>query len=160
MTKDSVDSVDQVHSKYRQLEELLAAGEWQKADQETSKVMLEVANRTEERWLRIEDIENFPCEDLRAIDGLWVKHSNGRFGFSVQKRIYQSLGGTRAYDEKVWDTFGDRVGWRKNGKWQNYNNLTFNTKAPEAHLPMIQVIGEWLGRFGRGEYRILSHRDL
>jgi len=54
--------------------------------------MFEVAGRTKEESLRTEDIDNFPCEDLRTIDQLWVKYSNGRFGFSVQKRIYQSLG--------------------------------------------------------------------
>ena len=72
-------------TRYKELERLLQAGDWQGADQETAKHMLAVANRTNDGWLRVEDIDNFPCEDLRAIDGLWVKYSNGRFGFSVQK---------------------------------------------------------------------------
>ena len=76
-----------------------------------------LASRKEDGWLRSEDIDRFPCEDLRTIDQLWVKYSNGRFGFSVQKRIYESLGGTREYDEKIWEAFGDRVGWRVNNEW-------------------------------------------
>jgi hypothetical protein len=80
---------------YRQLDRLLASGQWKEADEETKNKMLEAAGRTEERWLRSEDIDRFPCEDLRTIDQLWVKYSNGRFGFSVQKRIYESLGGSR-----------------------------------------------------------------
>ena len=95
--------------------------------------MLEVAGRRSERWLRAEDINRFPCEDLRTIDQLWVKYSNGRFGFSVQKRIYESLGGTREYDSEVWQDFCDHVGWRVMGKWNN--NLQYNIKAPEGHLP-------------------------
>lgn len=79
--------------------------------------MLEVAGRTKEGWLDSDDIDNFPCADLRTIDRLWVAASKGRFGFSVQKEIYQSLGGTRQYDEKIWEAFGDRVGWRKGGNW-------------------------------------------
>ncbi|CCQ59603.1 GUN4 domain-containing protein, partial [Crocosphaera watsonii] len=44
--------------------------------------------------------DNFPCEDLRIIDQLWVKYSNGQFGFSVQKQIYMDeLGGTKMYNE-------------------------------------------------------------
>ena len=125
----------QVPARYRQLEALLAAGKWQEADEETAKVMLEVTNRTKEGLLRLEDIDNFPCEDLRAIDGLWVKYSNGRFGFSLQKRIYQSLGGTREYNRQAWNNFGDRVGWRKGGSWLYYKDITFNNKAPEGHLP-------------------------
>jgi len=120
---------------YTKLRDLLATGEWQKADEETTNKMLEAAGRTEERWLNIEDIARFPCEDLRTIDQLWVKYSNGRFGFSVQKRIYESLGGTREYDEKIWDAFGDRVGWRVNSNWLDYRDLKFNTKVPEGHLP-------------------------
>ncbi|NJL89402.1 MAG: GUN4 domain-containing protein [Coleofasciculaceae cyanobacterium SM2_1_6] len=114
----------QVPARYRQLEALLAAGKWQEADQETARVMLEVANQTKEGLLDVASIDNFPCEDLRAIDGLWVKYSNGRFSFSVQKRIYQSLGGTREYNEQVWKDFGDRVGWRKGGSWLYYKDIT------------------------------------
>jgi len=74
----------------------------------------------------------------------------------VQKRIYQSLGGTREYDEKVWEAFGDKVGWRKNNSWLYYKDLTFSEKAPEAHLPSVRVVVEWV------EYIIslLSRRDL
>ena len=122
---------------YTRLRDLLAAGKWKEADQETAKVMLQAANREEAGYLRVEDIDRFPCDDLRTIDRLWVKYSNGKFGFSVQKKIYQSLGGTREYNEKVWVAFGDRVGWRdKEGEdWLYYNDLTFDLKAPSGHLP-------------------------
>ncbi|MEG4961503.1 MULTISPECIES: GUN4 domain-containing protein [unclassified Microcoleus] len=120
---------------YTKLRDLLATGEWKKADEETTNKMLEAAGRTEERWLSIEEIDQFPCEDLRTIDQLWVKYSNGRFGFSVQKRIYESLGGTREYDKKISEAFGARVGWRVNSNELDYRDLKFNTKAPEGHLP-------------------------
>jgi hypothetical protein len=90
--------------------------------------MLKVAGREEEGWLNSESIDKFPCEDLRTIDQLWVKYSNGRFGFSVQKRIYQSLGGTREYDEKVWTAFVDKVGWRLNRYMLYYKDLIFSEK--------------------------------
>ena len=40
------------------------------ADEETERVMLAVMKREKEGWLRIEDIDNFCCEDLRTIDQL------------------------------------------------------------------------------------------
>jgi len=137
---------------YTKLRDLLASRKWKEADQETANKMLEVAGRTEEGWLRVEDINLFPCEDLRTIDQLWVKYSNGRFGFSVQKRIYESLGGTREYDDKIWKAFGHRVGWRVNKERLYYKDLKFNTKAAEGHLPggggMVVWVawgwGEWL----------------
>jgi len=104
--------------------------------------MLQVAGRKSQGRLHIKDIHNFPCEDLRTIDQLWLHYSNGKFGFSVQKEIYESLGGTTEYNE-VWEKFGDRVGWRKRGmfgmfggEWVGYSDLTFNMQAPKAHLPI------------------------
>ncbi|GDZ95121.1 serine/threonine protein kinase [Planktothrix agardhii CCAP 1459/11A] len=124
---------------YHQLEQLLKAGQWKEADKETAEKMYEVAGRTKEEFLSEEDIDNFPCEDLRTIDQLWVKYSNGHFGFSVQKRIYQSLGGTRSYDQKVWEAFGDQVGWRVGGSELLYKDLKFNQTAPDGHLPALGI---------------------
>jgi eukaryotic-like serine/threonine-protein kinase len=123
---------------YTQLRDLLKAGEWKQADEETERVMLAVCGREKQGWLDVEHIDNFPCSDLRTIDQLWLKYSNGRFGFSVQKRIYQSLGGTREYDSKIWEAFGDRVGWKKKEEWLYYSDLTFDLTAPQGHLPLWQ----------------------
>ena len=161
---------------YTRLRDLLAAGEWRQADEETARVMLAVSEREKEGWLKVEHIDNFPCSDLSTIDQLWVKYSNGRFGFSVQKRIYQSLGGTRDYDEKIWSAFGDRVGWRKEKRewlgwrrkreWLYYNDITFDLTAPEAHLPLpcggrkeLVGVGWWGDRiiFSRIETCKLQH---
>ena len=120
---------------YSQLDRLLASEKWKEADRETARVMLKVAGEKEDGRLNDEHIDNFPCEDLRTIDQLWVKYSNERFGFSVQKRIYQSLGGTREFDSKIWEAFLDRLGWRVNSNELHYIDLKFNTKAPEGHLP-------------------------
>jgi hypothetical protein len=128
---------------YRKLRDLLKAGEWQKADDFTYRLMLLVANREKEKEVRldIEDIDNFPCEDLRTIDQLWIKYSDGKFGFSVQKRIYQGFGGTREYNSDIWEKFGDKVGWREGGYWLYYKDITFDKKAAEGHLPAFRV---WL----------------
>ncbi|MEG4329785.1 serine/threonine-protein kinase [Microcoleus sp. herbarium5] len=133
--------VSAVGMDYINLRNLLAAGEWKEANKETARVMLKAAGREGKGWLNIESIEKFPCEDLRTIDQLWVKYSNGHFGFSVQKSIYQSLGGTSKYDEKVWEAFADQVGWRKNNYTTRYEKLTFSLKAPPAHLPAWSARG-------------------
>ena len=54
---------------YTKLRDLLAAGEWEEADQETSKVMRQAAGS--EGPPSIKDIDNFPCEDLRTILDTW-----------------------------------------------------------------------------------------
>jgi hypothetical protein len=120
------------------LRDLLKAGNWKKADKETLTVMLKAAGKGAENYLYSDDIKNFPCTDLRTIDQLWVKYSNGRFGFSVQKRIWESVG----RDNRK---FGDRIGWRKgmffNKVWLNYSELTFSLEArDDGHLPGLGLV--------------------
>ena len=100
--------------------------------------MLKVASRESEGWLRREDAENFSCQDLETIDKLWVKYSNGKYGFSVQKQIYQSIIGTKGYNLENTEKFGDKVGWRKGGEWLSYSKLTWSTEEHYAgHLPVM-----------------------
>ncbi|NES05205.1 MAG: GUN4 domain-containing protein [Okeania sp. SIO2F4] len=115
---------------YTKLRNLLAEGKWTEADFETYRVMVKVAGRESEEWLRAEDVENFSCQDLGTIDKLWVEYSNGKFGYSVQKQIYQSLGGTKKRNQQVWIAFADQVGWRKDGKWLNWWQTGFHNRGP------------------------------
>ncbi len=125
-----------VEMEYINLRDLLKAGNWKEADEETRRVMSAVAKKEKEGWLDTKHIDNFPCEDLRTIDQLWVKYSSGKFGFSVQKKIYQGLGGTREYNSEIWRKFRDKVGWEKESI-ASYKDIIFDTKAPEGHLPVV-----------------------
>ncbi|XPM56005.2 MAG: GUN4 domain-containing protein [Leptolyngbya sp. IPPAS B-1204] len=143
---------------YAKLRDLLKAGNWKEADQETANRMCEVVDRQKEGWFREEDIQKFPCQDLLNIDRLWVKYSDGKFGFSVQKRIYLECGAKpdgKYPGKDMWERFGDRLGWIRNGKWIYYENVISNTPAPTGHLPLLRVFdyvvgGSW-GLFSRIE---------
>ncbi|WP_254625990.1 GUN4 domain-containing protein [Nostoc sp. TCL240-02] len=71
------------------------------------------------------------------MDQLWVKYSNGRFGFSVQKKIYLSVGGKAdgEFYKEAWEKLGDRVGWKVKRNWIHHSDVVFNASAPEGHLP-------------------------
>ncbi len=144
LNTDELSSEQQVD--YTHLRNLLKLGKWKEADQETLAVMLKVAKPLRvigsvSGMLITDEIAEFPCTDLSTIDRLWVKYSNGRFGFSVQKRLWESVGGTPDtnyyYDSDVYQCFGDCVGWRVNSSWLGYDELTFSLAAPEGHLPGI-----------------------
>lgn len=136
---------------YRKLRDLLKAGKWKEADSETNRVMLAAVGRSD--YLRKEDCWNFPCQDLKTIDRLWVKYSEGKFGFSVQKQIYVECGGKldfSAPSSEVWQRFGDRVGWRVKGNWQSYSGLKRNPKISlDGELPsFILFVDVITGRSG------------
>jgi eukaryotic-like serine/threonine-protein kinase len=151
------DSLVTTSRDYKKLENLLANSKWKEADQETAKKMLELADKVDEGWLEVEDIDRVPPEDLRTLDQLWVKYSQGHFGFSVQKRIYQSLGETSNYDRKIWEALGNQVGWRVNNRWLSYNELNFGFNAYRGHLPAWG----WHGvAFGWVRLCLLSRREF
>lgn len=138
----SVSLISGVGVDYSKLRDLLAVGKWREADKETRTVMLSIAGRAKEGWLRDEDIDNFHCQDLRTIDQLWVRYSNGgRFGFSVQKLIWQDVG-------KHYESFGNRVGWRNNSRWLSVEDITFELCAPRGHLPVVVCPLGWGDRRG------------
>lgn len=140
ITEPEVELLSEKNIDYTRLQDLLAAGKWQEADQETLAVMLKAAGQEKEGWLDTESIEKFPCIDLRTIDRLWLKYSNGRFGFSIQKRIWEIVGGKPGNcGDKIYEKFGDRVGWRMTGQWIVV--MTYADHAHEGHLPWDCYLG-------------------
>ncbi|MBE9179433.1 GUN4 domain-containing protein [Oculatella sp. LEGE 06141] len=125
------DDDDDPREHYTRLESLLEAGLWKEADLETMSLMLARTGRIEQGWLDQNAIEDFPCVDLRIMNALWLQYSEGRFGFSVQKQIYDELPHRTAL------AFGKAVGWWARGLefFKYYPFLGFARSAPSGHLP-------------------------
>lgn len=157
---------------YPQLENYLKQGKWREADEETTWIFYQIMILNYKKtWLRM--LEEFPYEVLNEIDKLWVKYSQGRFGFSVQKMIWYKLkvphDNSDDYSEswqkigESWQKFGEAVGWfdildQKNIEyvfsrgiedrlleWKAYHSLQFNENARNGHLP-----ARWITRHQQG----------
>jgi len=120
---------------YTQLRDLLEQHKWKEADIETTKIMLKVMMKNYWNEVYKEDIDNFSCQDIHTIDQLWEQYSYGYFGFSIQQTIWSEMGGQVDYETEK--RLGDRLGWRKEGKWLEYEQLTFKLSpmTPMGHLP-------------------------
>ncbi len=128
--------------RYGKLKDLLSAGKWKEADKETTKVMIEITGKAHIEDITPEDLQKFPCNAIMVIDRLWTHYSNNHFGFSIQLRLYQSLGGSmdtiRAQNNEFLQCTSEKIGWRKNGKLVTYNDFDFSLNASEGGLP-----GDW-----------------
>jgi GUN4-like/Caspase domain len=125
---------------YRKLRDLLKASNWEAADRETFQVMLRVVNRERVGWFDSDSLRRFPCQDLQTIDQLWTTASNGHFGFSIQRKIWEKCGSMISSSPEVWEDFADRIGWRVSGQWRNYDDL--------RKTPSLSLVGElpaWRG---------------
>ena len=117
------------NARYGDLERYLQNGEWQKADKETYRLMITEVGKEEGQWFDPDDLLNFPCEPLKIIDGLWVRYSEGKFGFSVQKKIYvEKCGGipNGQYDREAFSKLYESIGW---------NEIRYDLTSPTGHLP-------------------------
>ena len=119
--------------RYRNLQQYLAASNWFEADKETIGLILSVTAKDIEE-LTPEDIRHFPCNDLMVIDRLWMKYSDGFFGFSPQLKTYQEVGGsldtTVEQNQQLIETWGEKLGWRRDKRWLPCNELDFSLNAP------------------------------
>lgn len=158
----------QLQPRYYKLGYYLQQQQWREADYETHLVMLDVAGCTQKRYLNIADIQQFPCDDLQIIDRLWVAYSTGLFGLSVQKQIYTECGAKldgKHPGAEMWQTFGDRVGWYKDGKWVSYDNLMGDLKiSPKGEFPGGFRFRMWFENVdvveGSWWFSLVSRKDL
>ncbi len=78
---------------YRKLVMFLSESKWKESDVETYHLIYESigkkATQDVEPKFSDEDILKIPLDDLKNIDYFWVKYSSGKYGFSIQNKIYQ-----------------------------------------------------------------------
>ncbi len=117
---------------YTSLETLLKAQDFQAADKVTLEKLCELAGieAGQRNWLYFTEVENFPVTDLQTIDRLWLNYSEGKFGFSVQREIWLSLG-------KNWEKLWPKIGWKSGNNWTRYpHQFIWDLSAPKGHLPL------------------------
>jgi hypothetical protein len=137
-----------VDEQLKRLQERLQAEDWVAADRETRRLLA-----PESASLPPFEPVFVPPEMIRAIDQMWLTASNGRFGLSVQLRLWQqALTEHPNNREAAVNAFRDRVGWKLtaprsevdfiSSDWLNESELTYSLQAPQGHLPWGGVSDE------------------
>jgi len=122
------------------LKRFLEREKWEEADKITLKFMLLLAEQETKGIITKEGCKRLfekSKQEVLLIDKLWMNYSGKRFGFSVQKSIFQHI-------SRDFNRFCMNVGWRKppgrfDGlfSWKTYDELTFDTEAERGHLPFL-----------------------
>jgi hypothetical protein len=120
---------------YWKLRNLLIEERWKEANQETKNLILQLADRQKQGYVKHNFLQSIEERDMFIIDQLWLIYSDKRFGFTVQAGIFDNAN----YDEEL---FAERVGWKRNTNgllkifsWKSYEELNFEQNAPVGHLP-------------------------
>lgn len=138
---------------FKELQRLLVAGHFKKADQETAKILMSVINKDEDS-IAPEDIESYPLAPLKIVDRLWRRYSNDNFGFSIQLQIYRDIGGDIntliAQNQDLMFQFFERIGWRYEGQFIFQKDWAVTPSSPRGFLPLswwITPYGLKIGNF-------------
>jgi hypothetical protein len=131
---------------YQKLEEYLEQQYWKKADYETALIMYQ--------WMVIENYDNFhdlfrgvSLDVINEIDRLWMQYSNQQFGIKEQAKTYRDLEGTKdGGNYEILNRFGDRVGWKKGGRWLEHIGSISYYRNPELAPSRTNVLT--LGGYG------------
>ena len=121
---------------YSPLQRFLLNQSYEDADRFTSSKLRELAGEkaVKRGYVYFSEVESIPSIDLSTLDKLWIVYSRGKFGFTVQAKILDSLGGR--YD-KLWP----RIGWKKDGIWTRYpKSFNWSIEAPNGHMPLVNQL--------------------
>ncbi len=117
---------------YSPLQQLLAQQRFLDADRLTLQKLCELAGPAaiKRKWVYFSEIDGFSVTDLRTINALWIAHSEGKFGFSVQRQIWLSVG-------RDWEAFWPKIKWKSGKTWTRYpGEFIWDLSAPRGHLPL------------------------
>ena len=121
---------------YSPLQKYLLNESFEDADRFTSAKLRELAGEkaVKRGYVYFSEAKSIPGIDLATLDKLWVIYSRGKFGFTVQAKILDSVGGR--YD-KLWP----RIGWKKDGIWTRYPKaFNWSIEAPNGHMPLVNQL--------------------
>jgi len=121
---------------YSPLQQYLLNESFEDADRFTSSKLRELAGEkaVKRGYVYFSEVELIPSIDLSTLNKLWIVYSRGKFGFTVQAKILDSVGGR--YD-KLWP----RIGWKKDGIWTRYPKaFNWSIEAPNGHMPLVNQL--------------------
>eukprot|EP00271_Cylindrocystis_brebissonii_P007947 TRINITY_DN21905_c0_g1_i1.p1 TRINITY_DN21905_c0_g1~~TRINITY_DN21905_c0_g1_i1.p1 ORF type:complete len:321 (-),score=30.14 TRINITY_DN21905_c0_g1_i1:1321-2283(-) len=123
---------------YELLRSLLARGQWEAADEETRRVLCVLAGEgaAKRKWVYFSEVQFMPNSDLLTIDSLWRAYSNNKFGFSVQRRIWQTC-------DQRWKPFFLKIDWTygENSTYKKFPaEFQWSIDAPTGHLPLTNAL--------------------
>ena len=132
--------------KYQRLTYLLRTSQWREGDEETVRIIKKLMPHP----LKINnckgiDVREITRQELQSINRIWLEASGGRFGFSVQKRIWikinklhsnqQSLSLYNIFAEPAYIIFAEAVGWSNDMGRIYHADFDYQITNPPGHLP-------------------------
>ncbi|KAL3908528.1 MAG: hypothetical protein SGPRY_009760 [Prymnesium sp.] len=123
----------------------LQTGELREADQLTRDALIKLAGpaAVSRGYVYFTEVAKLPEEDMATIERLWRAYSGNKFGYCVQREVFNSKKVARNFEK-----FFDRIGWKNPDgtllRWlpeaKNDEFVYDVEKAEKGHLPLTSAL--------------------
>jgi len=123
---------------YAVLKQCLVDKQWEEADNEHRRLLIELCGpvAVARGYCWPSEVKNIPVQDMEMLDTLWRNYSGGKFGFSVQRKIWTSVRGDwLKFFIKIDWVFGEDEAYRK---WPK--QYIYKEDAATGHLPLTNAL--------------------
>mmetsp|Transcript_9939 Transcript_9939/g.9667 ORF Transcript_9939/g.9667 Transcript_9939/m.9667 type:complete len:245 (-) Transcript_9939:271-1005(-) len=123
---------------------MLSVGDFEGADQFARDNLIRISGpgSIKRNFVYWTEVKNLPMTDLCTMERLWLQFSDGNFGYSVQKRVWE-------VEQGNFDNYIRRIGWtikeedkdERKKKWFGTSEFTYTVEgAPKGHLPLTSAL--------------------
>lgn len=137
--------VSEVGSDYGPLMGALREAKFQEADQLTRDKLIEIAGAEAQQrgYVYFSEAQVLPEEDLKTIELLWNYYSDGKFGYTVQKKMWRLQNGDfESFCRKIgWNVDDADTGVERKRRWFGNSEFIYDlATAPRGHLPLTSAL--------------------
>jgi hypothetical protein len=123
---------------YSVLKQVLKDQQWELADNETRRLLIELAGPAAEarEYVWPTEVARIPAQDMQMLDRLWMNYSGGRFGYGVQRKLWAGVRGN-------WTAFFQRINWvtGENNDYRKWpKGFLWTADAEAGHLPLTNAL--------------------
>ncbi|NEO83827.1 MAG: hypothetical protein F6J87_06130 [Spirulina sp. SIO3F2] len=150
------------------VEASLQEKKWEYADELTQKFMLRSLNwPLDFEEFGIWDILKLDCNRIKKIDTAWQESSDGKFGFSVQQKIWKSVelslpNENRQYFERF-ELLYQKLGWNSESdtiEFYDISEKSISPDIPEGYFPSKQWTLSYLDGNPRPDALLILFKKL
>jgi len=127
----------------------LMTGDLKEADQITRDMLIFIAGAgpRSRKFVYFTEVPQIPETDLMTMENLWLKYSDGKFGYSVQARLFASAC-KQAEEPENFEVFCRKIGWNlmddgleRKRRWFGADEFIYDVEeAPKGHLPLTSAL--------------------
>lgn len=130
---------------YAPLVEHLRRGDFSQADQFTRDNLIRLAGpeATKRGYVYFTEAKRLPDADLATMELLWNHYSDGKFGYTVQKKLWR-------LQKQDFEKFCSKIGWNvrdeatgldRKRRWFGTSEFIYDLDdAPRGHLPLTSAL--------------------